>query len=96
MQLNRITNVDAAKWHGSVNKEMTLEAGEFIRRYALHILPKGLVRIRHYGILSSTSKQKAAICIKAQLPPAAPLVIIRRILSQDTYAKLLPNPIQLF
>ena len=63
--------------HGSVNKEMTLEAGEFIRRYALHILPKGLVRIRHYGILSSTSKHKAAICIKAQLPPAAPLVIIR-------------------
>jgi hypothetical protein len=62
--------------HGSVIKEMPLEASEFIRRYALHILPKALVRIRHYGILSSTSKLKAAISIKAQLPPAAPLVII--------------------
>ena len=54
--------------HGSAKKEMTLEAAEFIRRYAMHILPKGLVRIRHYGILSSTSKLKAATLIKAQLP----------------------------
>lgn len=30
---------------------------EFIRRFALHILPKGFMRIRHYGILSSTVKQ---------------------------------------
>ena len=54
--------------HGSVKKEMTLDAGEFIRRYALHILPKGLVRIRHYGILSSTSKKAKAVIIKEQLP----------------------------
>ena len=63
--------------HGSVNKEISLGAGEFIRRYAMHILPKGLVRIRHYGILSSTAKKKAAICIKEQLPPLAALPIIR-------------------
>ena len=73
--------------HGSVKKQMTLDAGEFIRRYALHILPKGLVRIRHYGILSSTSKLKAAVLIKAQLPPAKTLVIIKRVL-QDY------NPLQ--
>ena len=48
----------------AVKKEMTLDAAEFIRRYSLHILPKGLVRIRHYGILSSTSKKKAAVIIK--------------------------------
>jgi len=30
---------------------------EFIRRFALHILPKRFIRIRHYGILSSTLKQ---------------------------------------
>ena len=28
---------------------MTLAAEEFIRRFLLHVLPKGLVRIRHYG-----------------------------------------------
>lgn len=37
-------------------KTMTLSHGEFIRRFALHILPKRLVRIRHFGILSSKWK----------------------------------------
>lgn len=61
----------------AVKKEMTLDAAEFIRRYSLHILPKGLVRIRHYGILSSTSKKKAAVIIKQQLRPARPVVPTR-------------------
>ena len=52
--------------HGSQKKEMTLDATEFIRRFSLHVLPKGFVRIRHYGILSSTSKLKCAVVIKAQ------------------------------
>lgn len=54
----------------AATREMTLEAPEFIRRFALHILPKGFVRIRHYGILSSTSKSGSAVLIKDQLPPA--------------------------
>jgi hypothetical protein len=37
-------------------KEMTLDALEFIRRFSMHILPKGFVRIRHYGILASSVK----------------------------------------
>lgn len=41
----------------SKNKVMELEAGEIVRRFAQHILPKGFVRIRHYGILSSTWKR---------------------------------------
>jgi hypothetical protein len=66
--------------HGSVKKEMVLDTGEFIRRYTMHILPKGLVRIRHFGILSSTSKLKAALIIKAQLPPVdEPSIIIKRV-----------------
>lgn len=52
----------------AVTKEMTVDAAEFIRRFALHILPKGFVRIRHYGILSSTSKGSCSIKIKEQLP----------------------------
>ena len=48
---------------------MTLNSLEFIHRFALHILPKGFVRIRHYGILSSTSKATCAVIIKEQLPP---------------------------
>jgi hypothetical protein len=55
--------------HASVKKEMTLDEMEFIRRFAMHILPKGFIRIRHYGILSSTSKTEYAVIIKEQLPP---------------------------
>ena len=36
---------------------LTLSQQEFIRRFALHILPRGFVRIRHYGILSSVLKK---------------------------------------
>ena len=53
-------------------KEMTLAALEFIRRFALHILPKGFVRIRHYGILSSKIKGEAIPIIRAQLIPWVP------------------------
>lgn len=34
-------------------KEMTLEVEEFIRRFLLHILPPGFMKIRHYGLLIS-------------------------------------------
>jgi hypothetical protein len=54
--------------HGSATKTMQVDGMEFIRRFSLHILPKGFVRIRHYGILSSTSKKRKAELIKAQLP----------------------------
>lgn len=43
---------------GGQKKVMTLTQQEFIRRFSLHILPKGFTRIRHYGILSSSSKKK--------------------------------------
>jgi hypothetical protein len=56
----------------AVTKEMTLDGPEFIRRFAMHILPKGFIRIRHYGILSSTSKAACAVVIKEQLPPLQP------------------------
>ena len=39
--------------HGGRKSILTLSNQEFIRRFALHILPKGFTRIRHYGILSS-------------------------------------------
>ena len=53
---------------------MTLDAMEFIRRFAMHILPKGFVRIWHYEILSSTSKSVNALLIKDQLPQLPEIV----------------------
>jgi hypothetical protein len=35
---------------------MTLETAEFIRRFLIHVLPKGFHRIRHYGLLAGTAK----------------------------------------
>jgi hypothetical protein len=46
-------------------KRMTLDAAEFIRRFLLHILPDGFMKIRHYGILSNRNrKSKLAVCKK--------------------------------
>ena len=49
------------------NKVMTLDALEFLRRFSMHILPKGFMRIRHFGILSSSRKQKTLPVIHEQL-----------------------------
>ena len=43
---------------GDKRKLCTLPAGEFIRRFLLHVLPKGLKRIRHYGFLASAAKAR--------------------------------------
>ena len=39
-------------------KNMTIKAEEFLRRFSLHVLPPGFVRMRHYGILASKNKRK--------------------------------------
>ena len=42
--------------HASRQKVMRLEAGEFVRRFLLHVLPSGFQRIRHYGWLANRSR----------------------------------------
>ena len=37
---------------------MTLTGVEFLRRFAMHILPRGFVKIRYYGILASSYKEQ--------------------------------------
>ena len=49
----------------------TLATAEFIRRFLLHVLPKGFHRIRHYGLLAG-SVRKASIARARQLLDAAP------------------------
>jgi len=44
--------------HGNKQKIMTLSAEEFIRRFLLHVLPRGLVRIRHYGLHANRDRHK--------------------------------------
>ena len=53
---------------------MTLSADEFIRRFLVHVLPKGFHRIRHYGLLA-TGNRKANIARARELLTApAPAV----------------------
>ena len=44
--------------HRSRQRIMTLDAEEFLRRFFLHVLPKGFVRIRHYGLLSNRFRNR--------------------------------------
>ena len=46
-------------------KTMTVAPGEFIRRFLLHVLPKGFHRIRHYGLLAR-SRTKAETLTRAR------------------------------
>lgn len=47
----------------SQTKLMTLDAVEFLRRFLLHVLPTGLVRIRQFGFLANrVRKQKLELC----------------------------------
>ena len=51
---------------GGRKESCTLLQKEFIRRFSMHVLPKGFVRIRHYGFLSSTSKAEKLPLAKEQ------------------------------
>jgi hypothetical protein len=60
---NRILSIDGGnvtfKWkdyRDGEHKIMTITAEEFIRRFLLHVLPSGFMKIRHYGILSNRNK----------------------------------------
>jgi Putative transposase/Transposase zinc-binding domain len=61
---------------------MTLSADEFIRRFLLHVLPKGFHRIRHYGLLASAGC-KANIARARQLM-AAPMAEVEPPVVHDT------------
>jgi hypothetical protein len=70
---------------GGQVKPLTLSAHEFLRRFTHHILPAGLVRIRHYGILSNNRRTRDI--------PRARALLERRQRSAPTLPKpTLPEP----
>jgi Putative transposase/Transposase zinc-binding domain len=49
--------------HGGQERVLTLRGEEFLRRFVQHVLPKGFVKVRHYGLLASHGRQeKLAVC----------------------------------
>jgi hypothetical protein len=64
--------------HGGKQKVMTVPAEEFLRRYLLHVLPKGLVRIRHFGLFAnrcraaSLERCRSLLGSEPRLDPSVP------------------------
>jgi len=73
----RITNFDAGRVtftlkdyaDGGRRTSMTLDALEFLRRFLLHVLPKGLVRIRHYGLNAGSNVDRKLAVARQILEP---------------------------
>lgn len=59
---------------GSKTKQLTLKNEEFTRRFSLHILPKRFVRIRHYGIVSSSWKRGKLQQLQKELKKIRPKI----------------------
>ena len=70
---------------------MTLDIGEFIRRFLIHVLPKGFHRIRHYGLLAGSNRAET-IARARELLGLAPSVADQAIETEPTATQLLANP----
>lgn len=67
---------------GNRRKELTIPAGEFLRRFLQHVTPSGLCRIRHYGFLSNRCKEQGLSRCRALLgqpPPASAEPVLDRV-----------------
>jgi len=58
--------------HSAAPKKMTLSAGEFMRRFLLHVLPDGFQRIRHYGFLANGHRRAKVALIRKLLDVPVP------------------------
>ena len=95
---NRLVSLDGDKvgfhWKdyrdGNRQKTMTLAAGEFIRRFLIHVLPEGFHRIRYYGFLGNCHRaRKLARCRELLgMAPAGPAADPRLADYRDRYEAL--------
>ena len=61
--------------HGNKQRTMPLEAPEFLRRFFLHVLPKGFVRIRHFGLLANRFRNQNLACARRLISALTPLTV---------------------
>jgi len=52
-------------------RTMQLNAAEFVRRFLLHVLPRGFVRTRHYGLLANASRRSSVELCRSLMPATA-------------------------
>ena len=58
--------------HNNRSSVMNLDAVEFIRRFLLHVLPAGFVKIRHFGLLANRNRSQALALCRSHLHAVAP------------------------
>jgi hypothetical protein len=71
MESGRVTFRWRDSRHGNRSSTVTLEAVEFIRRFLLHILPAGFVKIRHFGFLANRNRSSALVLCRQLLSASA-------------------------
>jgi hypothetical protein len=59
--------------HGAKRRVMALGAAEFLRRFALHVLPRGFNRIRHYGLIANRNKHALLCAARTALAQPEPV-----------------------
>lgn len=59
---------------GNTLKTLTLKATEFIRRYLLHILPRGFMKIRYFGFLGHANKKTCIPLLRKLIDPEAQIL----------------------
>jgi hypothetical protein len=72
----------------SKSKVMTLDIYDFIRRFLLHVLPKGFRRIRHFGFLANACRARKLARIRAALQAPAPTPTAESVDFRERYATL--------
>ena len=72
-------------------KVMTLEVNEFLRRFLLHVVPRGFMRIRHFGLLANRTRRETLTRCQSLLghrpaeeaPPESVAVLLHRLTGVD-------------
>ncbi len=66
------------------SKTMTLSADEFLRRFSQHVLPKGFVKMRHYGLLANRHREERLdVCRRLLLVVGASAILAKAKLQLD-------------
>jgi Putative transposase/Transposase zinc-binding domain len=68
---------------GGRRRVVTLSADEFLRRWVQHVLPRGLVKVRHYGLLANRTRASKLACCR--------LLLAVWVAAQRVLAALLPE-----
>jgi len=66
---DKVSFVYKDRKNGNARRVMTVDAEEFIRRFLLHVLPRGFMKIRYFGFLAHTRKKSAIARIRRIIDP---------------------------